>query len=147
MRLILRTSIEQLGSQGDVVTVTPGYGRNYLLPKGLAYEFSQGNVKRVEKEKKLLRVRKIKEQEEAQELADRIAKVSCTVVKKVGENDTLYGSVTNADMAEALKKEGFSIDKRRIGLAEPIKSLGIYNVPIRLHPDVTCTLKVWVVKE
>lgn len=147
MRLILRSDVDQLGNQGDVVVVKPGYGRNYLLPKGLAYPYSEGNIKRVEKERKLLEVRKIKEREEAQEFADRISKVSCTVVKKVGEADTLYGSVTNADIADALKKEGFTVDKRRIGLEEPIKTLGIYNVPIRVHPEVTCSLKVWVVKE
>lgn len=147
MRLILRADVDQLGNQGDVVNVKSGYGRNYLLPQGLAYQYSEGNIKRVEKERKLLEVRKIKEREEAQEFADRISKVSCTVVKKVGEADTLYGSVTNADIADALTKEGFTVDKRRIGLEEPIKTLGIYNVPIRLHPEVTCSLKVWVVKE
>ncbi len=147
MRLILRADIKELGNQGDVVMVSPGYGRNYLVPKGLAYEYSEGNVKRVDKERKVLEIRKVKEQEEAQQLGERIARVSCTIVKKVGENDTLYGSVTNADVAEALKKEGFSIDKKRVLLEEPIKTLGIYNVPIKLHPEVTCSLKVWVVKE
>ncbi len=147
MRLILRADVDQLGNQGDVITVKAGYGRNYLLPKGLAYQYSEGNVKRVVKERKLLEVRKVKERQEALEFADRIAKVSCTVVKKVGEADTLYGSVTNADIADALKKEGITVDKRRIGLEEPIKTLGIYSVPIRVHPEVTCNLKVWVVKE
>lgn len=147
MRLILRADVDQLGNQGDVITVKAGYGRNYLLPKGLAYQYSEGNVKRVVKERKLIEVRKVKERQEAQEFADRIANVSCTVVKKVGEADTLYGSVTNADIADALKKEGITVDKRRIGLEEPIKTLGIYSVPIRVHPEVTCNLKVWVVKE
>ena len=147
MRLILRSDVEQLGKRGDVIKVSPGYGRNYLVPKGLAYLFSEGNVKRVQKEQKTLEVRQVKERQEAEELAARIAKVSCTIVKKVGESDTLYGSVTNADVAEALLKEGFSVDKRRIHLEEPIKALGIYSVPIRLHPEVTCELKVWVVKE
>ncbi len=147
MRLILRTDVEQLGKRGEVVKVTPGYARNFLVPKGMAYEFSEGNLKRFEKERKVLEVRQVKEQQEAQALAGRLAKVSCTIVKKVGDSDTLYGAVTNADVAEALTKEGFSIDKRRIVLDDPIKTLGIYTVPIRIHPEVTAELKVWVVKE
>ncbi|HEY3176089.1 MAG TPA: 50S ribosomal protein L9 [Candidatus Polarisedimenticolia bacterium] len=147
MELILRAEVENLGKRGDVVKVAPGYGRNFLLPRGLAYEFSQANVKRVDKEKRTLQVRQTKEREEAAELARRIAGLSCTIVRRVGESDTLYGSVTNADVAEALHKEGYSIDKRKILLEEPIKTLGIYTVPIRIHPEVTGELKVWVVKE
>jgi large subunit ribosomal protein L9 len=147
MRLILRTDIEQLGKRGEVVKVAPGYGRNYLLPKGLAYEFSEANVGRVNKERKVLEVKQQKEKQEAEDLARRIGGVSCTIVKKVGESDTLYGSVTNADVADSLHKEGFAIDKRKILLEEPIKTLGIFTVPIRLHPEVTAELKVWVVKE
>jgi len=147
MRLILRTDVGELGKRGDVVKVAPGYGRNYLLPRGLAYPFSDSNVHRVEKEKRTLQVHQARERQEAEELGRRIAQLSCTIVKKVGESDTLYGSVTNGDVAEALQKEGHSIDKRKILLEDPIKSLGIYSVPIRLHPEVTCELKVWVVKE
>ena len=147
MQLILRTDVMNLGKRGDVVKVAPGYGRNYLLPHGLAYEFSQANIKRVDKERRTLQVRLGKEREEATDLAKRIAGLSCTIVRKVGESDTLYGSVTNADVAEALHKEGYSIDKRKIVLEDPIKALGIYTVPIRIHPEVTGELKVWVVKE
>jgi large subunit ribosomal protein L9 len=147
MRLILRTDVNQLGKRGEVVKVAPGYGRNYLLPKGLAFTYSEANLKRVEKERKVLKLQQIKEKQEAEELAAKIGAVSCTIVKKVGESETLYGSVTNADIAEALEKEGYSIDRRKILLEEPMKSLGIYNVPIRLHPEVTADLKVWVVKE
>lgn len=147
MRLILRMDVQPLGKRGDVVKVAPGYGRNYLLPKGLAYEYSDANVKRIEKERKILEVVQLKEKQEAEDLARRIAAVSCTIVKKVGENDTLYGSVTSAEIGEALQKEGFSIDKRKILLDEPIKALGIYAVPIKIHPEVPCELKVWVVKE
>ena len=147
MRLILRKDVQPLGKRGDVVKVAPGYGRNYLLPKGLAYEYSDANVKRIEKERKILEVVQLKEKQEAEDLARRIAAVSCTIVKKVGENDTLYGSVTSAEIGEALQKEGFSIDKRKILLDEPIKALGIYAVPIKIHPEVPCELKVWVVKE
>ena len=147
MRLILRKDLQPLGKRGDVVKVAPGYGRNFLLPKGFAYEFSDANVQRVEKERKLVQIAQLKERQEAEDLARRIASVSCTIVKKVGENDTLYGSVTSAEIAEALLKEGFSIDKRKINLDEPIKALGIYTIPIRIHPEVPCELKVWVVKE
>ncbi len=147
MQLILRTDVEHLGKRGEVVKVSPGYGRNYLLPQGLAYEYSQGNVQRIEKERKLMQVRAVQEREEAAALAAKIAAVSCTIVRKVGENDVLYGSVTNTDIGEALQKEGFSMDKRKILLDEPIKSLGIYSVPIRIHPEVPCAVKVWVVKE
>jgi len=147
MRLILRTDVEHLGRRGEVVKVSPGYGRNYLLPQGLAYEFNDANIKRVDKERKLHEVRLVKERQEAEEMASRIAAASCTIVKKVGESDTLYGSVTTAEIAESLEKEGFSVDKRKILLDEPIKALGIYTVPIRIHPDVTAELKVWVVKE
>src|SRR5438093_7503476 len=93
MRLILRTDIEQLGKRGEVVKVAPGYGRNFLLPKGFAYEFSEPNIKRVEKERKVLEVKQLKEKQEAEDLARRVGGVSCTIVKKVGESDTLYGSV------------------------------------------------------
>jgi large subunit ribosomal protein L9 len=147
MQLILRTDVEHLGKRGEVVKVAPGYGRNYLLPQGLAYEYSKGNVQRIEKERKLMEIRLVKERDEAAALAARIAAVSCTIVRKVGENDVLYGSVTSSDIGEALQKEGFSIDKRKIQLDEPLKSLGIYNVPIRIHAEVPCEVKVWVVKE
>ncbi len=147
MRLILRNDVEQLGRRGDVVNVTPGFGRNFLLPRGMAYPYTDSNVKRVERERRQVEVHHVKERRAAEELAARLSKVSCTIVKKVGESDTLYGSVTNADVGEALQKEGFTIDKRRILLEEPIKTLGIYTVPVRLHPEVTCDVKVWVVKE
>jgi large subunit ribosomal protein L9 len=147
MRLILRNDVEQLGRRGEVVKVKPGYGRNFLLPKGLAYEYSDANLQRVEKERKVLELQKVKELGEAKDLAARIAAISCTIVRKVGESETLYGSVTNGDISEALLKEGFSIDKRKILLEEPIKTLGIYAVQLRIHPEVPCEVKVWVVKE
>jgi len=147
MRLILRDDVDHLGRRGEVVKVKPGYGRNYLLPRKLAYEYSDSNLQRIEKERKLLEVQKVKERSEAQELAQRIGAISCTIVRKVGESDTLYGSVTNADISEALLKEGFSIDKRKILLEEPIKTLGIYSVQLRIHPEVPAEVKVWVVKE
>lgn len=147
MKIILREDIDKLGRRGEVVKVAPGYGRNYLLPKGLAYLHTPGNAKRVEQERRFLTVKLAREKQEAEELARRISQVSTTIVRKVGENETLYGSVTNADIAEAIEKEGFAIDKRKILLEEPIKTLGIYTVQVKVHPEVTAELKVWVVKE
>ncbi|HZE89891.1 MAG TPA: 50S ribosomal protein L9 [Verrucomicrobiae bacterium] len=147
MRIILREDVEKLGRRGEVVKVAPGYGRNYLLPKGLAYLHTAGNEKRVEQERRFLNVKLAKEKQAAEDLARRISQLSLTIVRKVGENETLYGSVTNGDIGEALEKEGFGIDKRKILLEEPIKTLGIYTVAVRLHADVNAELKVWVVKE
>lgn len=147
MKIILREDVEKVGRRGEVVKVAPGYGRNYLVPKGLAYLHTPGNAKRVEVEKRFLNVKQAREKSEAEDLGRKISQTSTTIVRKVGENETLYGSVTNGDIGEALEKEGFSIDKRKILLEEPIKTLGIYTVPVRLHPEVTAELKVWVVKE
>jgi len=147
MRIVLRTDVESLGRRGEVVKVADGYARNYLLPKRLAMEATPGNLKLIEQERRVQEVHEAKEKQEAEALAARIAQLSCTAVRKVGENEVLYGSVTGADVAELLEKEGFSLDKRKILLEEPIKSLGIYEVPIKLHPQVTASVKVWVVKE
>jgi len=147
MRIVLRTDIEKVGRRGEVVRVANGYARNYLLPKRLALEATPGNLKRIEQERRVREVHETKEKQDADALAARIAQLSCTLVRKVGENEVLYGSVTNADIAELLEKEGFVVDKRKIQLDEPIKALGIYEVPVRLHAEVTASLKVWVVKE
>jgi large subunit ribosomal protein L9 len=147
MKLILRQDIDKLGKRGEVVKVAPGYGRNFLVPKGFAYHYTPGNTKKVEVERKILSLHQAREKAEAEDLAAKISQISTTIVRKVGEGETLYGSVNNADIADALEKEGFSLDKRKILLEEPIKTLGIYTVPVKLHPEVTAELKVWVVKE
>ncbi len=147
MKIVLRQDVDKLGKRGEVVKVANGYARNYLVPKRLALQATPGNLKRVELEHRRLEVRHVRERGEAKELAGRLSSISCTVARKVGENDVLYGSVTNADIAAFLEKEGFVIDKRKIVLEEPLKTLGIYNVPVRLHPEVTVEVKVWVVKE
>jgi large subunit ribosomal protein L9 len=147
MRIVLREDVDKLGRRGEIVKVSDGYARNFLLPKKKALPATEGNLKVIEREKRRYLVRQSKEKEEAQALAQRVAGVSCTIVRKVGENEMLYGSVTGADIAEFLLKEGISIDKRRIQLEEPIKALGIYTVPVRLHPEVPAEVKVWVVKE
>ncbi|HEU5180747.1 MAG TPA: 50S ribosomal protein L9 [Candidatus Polarisedimenticolia bacterium] len=147
MRIVLRETVEKLGRRGDILKVADGFARNYLLPKKLAFEATDANLKRIEQERKVREVQESRERQDAQSLADRISQLSLTAVRKVGENEALYGSVTNADVAEMMEKEGFSIDKRKILLDEPIRALGIYDVAVKLHHDVTASVKVWVVKE
>ena len=147
MRIVLREDVEKLGRRGEIVEVAPGYARNFLLPKGKALHATDGNLKRVEQERRKFAVRLAKEKEDAAAMARRLAGISCTIVRKVGENDQLYGSVTPSDIAEYLVKEGVELDKRRILLDEPIKALGIYTIPVKLHPEVSGEIRVWVVKE
>lgn len=147
MKIILREDVVSLGLKGTVVDVANGYGRNYLIPRRIAYLATPGNLNRYEEEKKFFDARSIKEKDEAQDLASKLTNISCTIAKKVGENEVLYGSVTNADIAAVLKEEGFNVDKRKIVMDEPLKKLGVYNIPIKLHLEVTAELKVWVVKE
>jgi large subunit ribosomal protein L9 len=147
MRVVLKEDIDKLGQRGAIVKVADGYARNFLLPKGKALLATDGNLKTIDREKRRYVVRVAKEKEEMENLARRIGAVSCTLVRKVGEHDVLYGSVTAADIAEYLEREGIAVDKRRIQIGEPIKSLGIYSVPIKLHPEVRAEVKVWVVKE
>ena len=147
MQIVLKEDIDKLGRRGEIVKVADGYARNYLLPLGKALPATAGNLKVIEREKRRYVVRLTKEKEENQALAGRIQALSLTLVRKVGESDVLYGSVTSGDVAAALSKEGVVVDKRRIQLPDPIKSLGIYTIPIRLHPEVTAEVKVWVVRE
>ncbi len=147
MRIVLREDVDKLGRRGEIVEVAAGYARNFLLPKGKALHATDGNLKRVEQERRKFAVHLAKEKEDAAAMARRLAGISCTIVRKVGENDHLYGSVTPADIAEYLVKEGVELDKRRILLDEPIKALGIYTIPVKLHPEVTGEIRVWVVKE
>ena len=147
MKLILREDVENLGKVGDVVHVAGGYGRNYLLPRGLAVKASTKNLKEQEHQKKLIQARLERQKKDAQELAGSLDSVSCTIARKTGEEDKLYGSVTSRDIEEALKEEGVTIDRKRILLEEPIKKLGVYTVPVKLHTEVTGNIKVWVVKE
>ncbi len=147
MKLILREDVENLGKSGEVVEVAGGYGRNYLLPRGLAVKASMKNMKELEHQKRLIQGRMDKQKKEAEELAGSLDAVSCTIARKAGEEEKLFGSVTSRDIEEALKEEGISIDRKRILLEEPIKKLGMHAVPVKLHADVTGTIKVWVVKE
>jgi large subunit ribosomal protein L9 len=147
MDVILRQDVEKLGNTGDLVTVKDGYARNYLLPHGLAYAATEGNRKRLEAEAKL-RVKKAGAQlGGARELAAQLEAVSLTFAMKAGEGDKIFGSVTAADVAERLQAEGFTVDKKTVELPEPIKALGVYKVPVRLHHEVKPEVRVWVVKE
>ncbi|MFH1406396.1 MAG: 50S ribosomal protein L9 [Candidatus Omnitrophota bacterium] len=147
MEVILKEDIEKLGKSGDVVAVKVGYARNFLLPKGLAVPATPRAKVQLEIEKKKNAKMLQLEKKDAQELADRLLSVSCTITKKVGQDEHIFGSVTAADVTEALSKEGIQVDKKKVVLDEPLKSLGIYQVMIKLHPDVTASVKVWVVKE
>lgn len=147
MEVILRQSIEKLGHPGDVVKVSPGYARNYLLPRGFAYEATPGNKKRIAQEKERLDQADNERRTAAQELGSRLEAVSLTFSARVGEEGKLFGSVTSTDIAHQLEAQGFQVEKRQIELHEPIRALGVYRVPIRLHADVHPEIKVWVIKQ
>jgi large subunit ribosomal protein L9 len=147
MEVILRQAVENLGNPGDVVKVSNGYARNFLLPRGIAYEATPGNLKRIAQEKERLQAAENERRAAAQALAEKIEQVSLTFSARVGEEGKLFGSVTGADIAHQLEAQGFSIEKRQIDLHEPIKTLGVFRVPIRLHADVKPEVKVWVIKQ
>jgi large subunit ribosomal protein L9 len=147
MKLILRQDYEPLGEAGNIVNVKPGFARNFLIPKGLAMLANDKNLKKFENDKKQMFWRQEKEKRQSEELAKTLENVSCTITVQVGEEDKMFGSVTSQNIAEALESQGYTIDRRKIVLDEPIKSLGIYSVPIKLHTDVEAKVKVWVVKE
>ncbi len=147
MQVILKEKLEKLGEPGDVVTVKPGYGRNYLLPRGLAYEATKGNLKRMELEREALQRRATEDLKAAQERAGVIEGTSVTFSARAGEEGKLFGSITSSDIAEKLVEQGIEIDRRDIVLDEPLKALGVFSVPIRLHADVKPEVKVWVIKE
>ena len=147
MDVILRQDVDNLGHAGELVTVKDGFGRNYLLPRGLAYLASDANRRRIEAEAKQ-RVKKAGAQlVSARELAERLEAVSLTFTMKAGEGDKLFGSVTAADIADRLHAEGFTVDKKAVELGEPIKALGVFKVAVRLHHEVKPEVRVWVVKE
>jgi large subunit ribosomal protein L9 len=147
MEVILREHVEHLGRRGDVVKVADGYARNYLLPRKLALTVNEGNKRQIERERKLGEAREAEERQTAEALAARIAQIEIVIARRVGETDALYGSVTTADIAEGLAAKGLEIERRRLHLPEPIKQLGEFMVPVRLHREVTVDVKVVVVKE
>ena len=145
MEVILNESIESLGKAGDIVKVADGYARNYLIPKGLAMIANKKNVVQLEKQRAAILERAAKLKEEFEALATQLEKLELEIPVKVGEEEKLYGSVTSMDIAKAVEEKGYSIDRKKIVLPEPIKALGEYEVPVKLSPDVTATLKVKVV--
>jgi large subunit ribosomal protein L9 len=147
MEVILRDDVPSLGKAGEMVRVRPGYARNYLLPKGLAYEASEGNKKRIAAEGKARATRQASERTEAQGMAQSLAGLSLTLSAKAGEGDRLFGSITSQDIADAVAAKGVTLDKRKIALDHPIKVLGVHTVPVRLHPDVHAEITVTVVPE
>ena len=147
MKVILKDSIPKVGDKGQVVEVSAGYARNFLLPQNLAMEATAHNMVRYEEIKKVEAKHLAKHREEAKVIAEKIEKISCTLKVKAGEGDKLFGSVTSQDLQDALKKEGLEIDKKIIEIEKPIKELGLYHVPIRLTSDIMPKLKVLVVKE
>jgi large subunit ribosomal protein L9 len=147
MEVILRDHVEHVGRRGEVVKVADGYARNYLLPQKLALPATPGNLKQVERERVKLDAVEAEEKDAAEALAAKMAGIECVITRKVGETGALYGSVTTADIAGVLASQKFDIDKRKIGLREPIKKLGEYTVPVRLHREVIVNLPVKVVAE
>ena len=147
MEIILRERVEKLGTKGDVVNVSDGYARNFLLPKKLAVLATPSNMKQIEQEKAAAVRREAKEKQEVEALARKLSQVSIQVSRKVGENEVLYGSVTSMDIAELLEAKGFTVDRRKIDLQEALKSLGQHDVPIKLHREVTAFIKVEVIKD
>jgi len=147
MEVILREDVEKLGARGQIVKVADGYARNYLLPKRLAVAATEANRKIVEQERQAHVRREVKLEAEAKDLAQLMEGLSVTIHAKAGEMDQLFGSVTSKDIAEALEKQNYSIDRKKIHLGEPIKTLGDHKVPVKLHRDVTVEISVNVVKE
>jgi large subunit ribosomal protein L9 len=147
MLVVLKENVENLGRIGEVVKVANGYARNFLIPNRLVAPANENNVAQIEHQKKMLEKKRSAEKLSAEELAKKIAGFTCNISRKTGEKDKLFGSVTSTDIAEALKAGGIEIEKRSIHMKDAIKALGVHNVEIRLLPEVTANLKVWVVKE
>jgi large subunit ribosomal protein L9 len=147
MEVILREHVDNLGRRGDVVKVAEGYARNYLLPRKLALAVTDNNKRQIDREKKIAEAHEAEERSQAEAVAQRIAQLEIEIARRVGENETLYGSVTSADISHALQTKGFDVDKRKIQLAEPLKVLGESTISVKIHRDVTAQLRVKVVPE
>jgi large subunit ribosomal protein L9 len=147
MEVILRETVKDLGKAGQLVRVKPGYARNFLLPKGLAYEATEGNKRRIEGEQKARESRDSAERNEAQRQAQALGSLTVSITGKAGEEGKLFGSITAQDVAEALAAQGQQVDRRKLELDQPIKTLGFHTIPLRLHPDVLAEVRVQVVAE
>ena len=147
MDIILREHIDNLGRRGDVVKVARGYARNYLLPRKLALPVTENNRRQIERERKLAEVREAADKQTAEAFAARLGSAECVIARRVGEQDTLYGSVTAADIAESLAAQQIDVDKRKIQLGEPIRELGEFSIPVKVHREVTAQVALKVIKE
>jgi large subunit ribosomal protein L9 len=149
VKVILREDVQNLGDAGEIVSVKPGFARNYLLPQELAYEATESSVRRLEQERERAEQRARRDFLEARRQASQLEELSITFQARAGEESKLFGSITSADIADRLKEQGldFEVDRKQIDLDEPIKSLGVHNVPVRLHAEVRPEIKVWVIKE
>ena len=147
MQVLLQQDVPNVGKAGDVIDVKDGFGRNYLLPKKFAVKADPGNIKQMEHHKRVVAAKLSKMKSSAEEFSTKLASVSITISREAGEEDKLFGSVTNKDIADSLRNEGFIIDRHDIKLEDPIKEIGVFEVPVRLHPEVTGTVKLWVVKK
>ncbi len=145
MEVILNESIESLGKAGDIVNVSDGYARNYLIPKGIAIVANKKNLVQIEKQRAAILERAAKVRQEYEALAEQLSKLDIEIPVKVGEEEKLYGSVTSMDIARAIEEKGYQVDRKKIVLPEPIKALGEYEIPVKLSPDVTATVKIRVV--
>jgi large subunit ribosomal protein L9 len=147
MEVILRQHVDNLGRRGEIVKVADGYARNYLLPRKLALPATAGNKQHVERERKIVDAREAEEKAQADAVAARLSALTIAITRRVGDTEQLYGSVTAVDIADYLKEKGFEIDRRKLILPEPIKALGEFDVPLKLHREVTVPLKVQVIRE
>jgi len=147
MEVILNKDVDRIGKSGQVVKVKDGFARNFLIPNGLAVPVTAVNLKRLEAEKQQKSQQLEREKQAAMELKDRLARLSLTIAVLTHEEDKMYASITAQDVVTALAEEGLNLDKNLIGLDEPIKALGIYEIPVNLHPEVPAKIKVWIVKK
>ena len=147
MEVILREHVDHLGRRGDIVKVAEGYARNYLLPRKLALAVTEGNKRQIEREKKVAEAKDAEERQQSEAVAQRLTQSEIEIARRVGENDTLYGSVTSADIAHALEAKGFAIEKRKIVLPDPLKALGDFTVPVKIHREVTAQVRVKIVAD
>lgn len=147
MKIILKSDYSRLGAAGNIVSVKDGYARNYLIPRGIAVIADKSNLKVLKEEKRVADLRINKEKRAAERVAGKFSKVSLTAKVTVGEEDKLFGAVTSQDIANLLKEKGFDIDRRKIELTEPIKELGVFQIPLKLHPEVVARVKLWVIKK
>lgn len=147
MKVILKKDLDKVGNTGEIVTVKDGFARNYLIPQGFAVFATPGNLKIYEQERKRLQAAAEKAKEEAQAFAEELEKVSITAAVQVGEEDKVFGAVTNQTIADLLAEKGYQVDRKKIQLEEPIKELGRFEVPVKVHSEVQANVKVWVVRE